>query len=65
MKKTLASLLLICFVALFAPACDTQKPAEEVESAGDRVEKKIKDARAEQEAENPEKQEESDQEGQQ
>ena len=38
-------------------SCDTQKPAEEVEDAKGRVEKKVQDARDAQEAENPEAEE--------
>lgn len=38
--------MLIGFVAVVFPACDTQKPANEVKDAQDRVEDKVLDARS-------------------
>ncbi|HEY4490357.1 MAG TPA: hypothetical protein VI958_00100 [Acidobacteriota bacterium] len=55
--KSFMTLLVFCFFVFAMTSCDTQKPAEEVEDAKGRVEKKVQDARDAQEAENPEAEE--------
>lgn len=54
MRKLIGYLIISVFASFMMTACNTQKPANEVEGAKDRVRKKVQDARDKQEAENPE-----------
>ena len=60
MKKFIAQLVLCLLLPFLLSSCNTPKPAEEVEDAKGRVEKKIQDARDKQESENPENEQESE-----
>ena len=57
MKKIGGCCLILTFLLCAAPGCDTQKPANEVKDAQDRVKQKIEGEREKQNAENPEQQE--------
>ena len=61
MKKCIGYVTLFCFLILSVTGCNTNKPADEVKGAQDRVKQKIEGEREKQETENPESQEGSNQ----
>ena len=54
MKRIVASLTLIAFLSITGLACNTNKPAEEVKDAQDRVKDKIETEREKQAEQTPE-----------
>jgi len=53
MKKVISSLALMGFLFMTGVACDTNKPANEVKDAQDRVKDKIEDERQKQAEQTP------------
>ena len=57
MRKIMALILLCSWTVFTLVSCDTQKPANDVQDAKDRVKKNIESERQKQQSENPDPQE--------